>query len=128
MHIILCSDSPAVREAVADRFGRRVDRLTVCDSGMELLAAVRSLAADLVGPGPGDPRLGGPAPGFRRRTAGPRPSDHRGVCRRRRGMRVPVVQKGIPHVVLGAERDGEMQALLAQAVGRRAAALGAGTR
>jgi hypothetical protein len=40
----------------------------------------------------------------------------------------PVVQKGIPHVALGAERAGEMQALLAQLTGRRAAALGAGSR
>jgi hypothetical protein len=40
----------------------------------------------------------------------------------------PLVQKGIPHVVLGAERDGEMQTLLTQLTGRRAAALGVGHR
>jgi CheY-like chemotaxis protein len=127
MHILLCSDSPAVREAVADRFGRRVDRLTVCDSGMELLAAVRSLAADLVVLDLGTHGLGGLllvsaveqlAPGLP-------------ILAVSAGAEVdarPVVQKGIPHVVLGADRDGEMHALLAQLTGRRAAALGAGTR
>lgn len=127
MHIILCSDSPAVREAVADRFGASVDRLTVCDSGMELLAAVRTLSADVVVLDLGTHGLGGLllvsaveqlAPGL------PILAVSAGADVDAR----PVVQKGIPHLVLGAERDGEMQALIAQLIGRRAAALGAGTR
>jgi len=48
MHIILCSDNSTVREFVSDRILDRVTRLTVCESGMELLAAVRTLAADIV--------------------------------------------------------------------------------
>jgi DNA-binding response OmpR family regulator len=127
MHIILCSDSSAVREAVAVCFGNQVNRLTLCDSGMELLAAVRTLAADLVVLDLGTHGLGGLllvsaveelAPGLPILAV----SVGADVDAR------PVVQKGIPHVVLGAERDGEMQALLAQLTGRRAPALGVGFR
>src|SRR5512137_1084024 len=127
MHIILCSDSSAVRDAVPACFGTQVDRLTVCDSGMELLAAVRTLAADLVVLDLGTHGLGGLllvsaveelAPGLPILAV----SASADVDAR------PVVQKGIPHVVLGAEQDGELQALFAQLTGRRAAALGAGTR
>jgi len=124
MHIILCSDSSAVRDTVAMRFGKHVDRLTVCDSGMELLAAVRTLAAELVVLDLGTHGLGGLllvsaveelAPGLPILAV----SASADVDAR------PVVQKGIPHVILGAEQDGEMQALLLQLTGRRAAALGA---
>ena len=127
MHIILCSDSLAVQDAVPACFGTHVDRLTVCDSGMELLAAVRTLAADLVVLDLGTHGLGGLllvsaveelAPGL------PILAVSAGADVDAR----PVVQKGIPHVVLGAEQDGEMQALLAQLTGRRDAALGAGSR
>ncbi len=125
MHIILCSDSPAVRDAVADRLSPCADRLTVCDSGMELLAAVRTLAADVVVLDLKTHGLSGSllvsaveqlAPGV------PILAVSAGADVDAR----PVVQKGIPHLVLGAERDGEMRALLAQLTGRRAAALGAG--
>ena len=124
MHIILCSDSSAVRDTVAMRFGKHVDRLTVCDSGMELLAAVRTLAAELVVLDLGTHGLGGLllvsaveelAPGLPILAV----SASADVDAR------PVVQTGIPHVILGAEQDGEMQALLLQLTGRRAAALGA---
>ena len=124
MHIILCSDSSAVRDAFAVRLGTHVDRLTVCDSGMELLAAVRTLAADLVVLDLGTHGLGGLllvsaveelAPGL------PILAVSAGAAVDAR----PVVQKGIPHVVLGAEQDGELQALFAQLTARRAAALGA---
>ena len=124
MHIILCSDSSAVRDTVAMRFGKHVDRLTVCDSGMELLAAVRTLAVELVVLDLGTHGLGGLllvsaveelAPGLPILAV----SASADVDAR------PVVQKGIPHVILGAEQDGEMQALLLQLTGRRAAALGA---
>ena len=108
-------------------FGAHVERLTVCDSGMELLAAVRTLAADLVVLDLGTHGLGGLllvsaveelAPGL------PIVAVSAGADADAR----PVVQKGIPHVVLGAEQDGELEALLAQLSGRRAAALGAGSR
>jgi DNA-binding response OmpR family regulator len=127
MHVILCSDSPAVRETITMGFGAHVERLTVCDSGMELLAAVRTLAADLVVLDLGTHGLGGLllvsaveelAPGL------PIVAVSAGADVDAR----PVVQKGIPHVVLGAEQDGELEALLAQVTGRRAAALGAGSR
>ncbi len=127
IHVILCSDSPAVREAVAARFGSRVDRLTVCESGMELLAAVRTLAAEVVVLDLATHGLGGLllvsaveelAPGLPILAV----SANADVDAR------AVVQKGIPHVVLGAVRDGELDALLAQLAGRRAAALGAGSR
>lgn len=125
--MILCSDNPTVRDAVADRLSPCADRLTVCDSGMELLAAVRTLAADIVVLDLGTHGLSGSllvsaveqlAPGV------PILAVSAGADVEAR----PVVQKGIPHLVLGAERDGEMQALLAQLTGRRAAALGAGSR
>jgi len=128
MHIILCSDNPAVREAVADRLGACVDRLTVCDSGMELLAAVRTLAADIVVLDLGTHGLGGLllvsavdqlAPGLPILAVSAAADD---VDAR------PVVQKGIPYLALGAEQDGEMQALVAQVAGRHATPLGAGTR
>lgn len=104
-----------------------MDRWTVCDSGMELLAAVRTLAADLVVLDLETHGLSGLllvsaveelAPGV------PILAVSAGADVDAR----PVVQKGVPHLVLGAERDGEMKALLAQLIGRRAAALGAGTR
>mgnify|MGYP005811765399 CR=1 FL=1 len=127
MHVILCSDSAAVRETVTMDLGNRVDRVTVCDSGMELLAAVRTLAADLVVLDLGTHGLGGLllvsaveqlAPGLPIvAVSTSADTDTR-----------PVVQKGIPHVTLGAARDGEMQALLAELTGRRAAAMGAGFR
>ena len=47
MHIVLCSDNSTTREMVGDVFGDE-DCLTICESGMELLAAVKSLASDLV--------------------------------------------------------------------------------
>ncbi len=47
MHIILCSDNPDLRASIATLVGAE-DRLTACESGMELLAAVQSVSADLV--------------------------------------------------------------------------------
>jgi len=127
LHVILCSDNRAVRGAIAERLGTGIDRLTVCDSGMELLAAVRTLAADLVVLDLGTHGLGGLllvsaveelAPGLPILAV----SAAADVDAR------PVVQKGIPHVVLGAERDGELRALLAQLAARRRATNHASTR
>lgn len=127
MHIILCSDNSSVREIMATCLGTPDDRLTVCDSGMELLAAVRALDADLVILDLGTHGLGGLllvsavqelAPGLPILAV----SATADVDAR------PLVQKGIPHVVLGADRDGEVEALLAQLTARRGVVLGAGSR
>jgi CheY-like chemotaxis protein len=48
MHIILYTDNPAMVKMGSEAFGSADERLTVCESGMELLAAVRALAADVV--------------------------------------------------------------------------------
>jgi DNA-binding response OmpR family regulator len=127
MHIILCSDNSVVREAVVGRVIDQPARLTVCESGMELLSAVRNLAADLVVLDLGTHGLGGLllasavqelAPGLPILAV----SATADVDAR------PVTQKGIPHVALGAEPNGEMQALIVQLTGRRADVLGAGLR
>jgi DNA-binding response OmpR family regulator len=127
MHIILCSDSSEVREHVATFLGKQDDRLTTCDSGMELLAAVRAVTADVVVLDLGTHGLGGLllvsavqelAPGLPilavSATAG---ADAR-----------PLVQRGIPYVSLTANGNGEIQALLSQLTSRRGAALGAAFR
>ena len=127
MHIILCSDNSVVRDGFAGRIDHRAARLTVCESGMELLAAVRTLAADLVVLDLGTHGLGGLllvsavqelAPGLPILAI----SATAAVDGR------PLIQKGIPHVILGAEQEGELLALVAQLGGRRGAALGAGSR
>ncbi len=48
MHVIICTDSREVVGAVRRSFNGDADRVTVCESGLELLAAVGALAADLV--------------------------------------------------------------------------------
>jgi CheY-like chemotaxis protein len=45
-HIILYTDNPIVVKMASEAFGRPSERLTVCESGMELLAMARALAAD----------------------------------------------------------------------------------
>ncbi len=47
MHAILCSDNPVTRQLVGNALAP-MDRVTACESGMELLAAVRAIASDLV--------------------------------------------------------------------------------
>jgi CheY-like chemotaxis protein len=47
-HLILYTDNPAVVRIADAAFDEPDQRLTVCESGMELLAAVRALAADAV--------------------------------------------------------------------------------
>jgi len=116
-----------MRETVTGRIADRAARLTVCESGMELLAAVRTLAADLVVMDLGTHGLGGLllvsavqelAPGLPILAV----SATADVDGR------PLIQKGIPHVILGAEGDGELQAVITELTGRRAAVLGAGLR
>jgi len=48
MHIIVCTDRREVETAIAAAFDGAEDRQTVCESGMELLAAAKMLAADLL--------------------------------------------------------------------------------
>ena len=127
MHIILCSDSPVVREAVAGLVGDDGARLTRCESGMELLAAVRTLAADMVVLDLGTHGLGGLllvsaveelSPGLPILAVSATPEvDAR-----------PVIQKGVPHVILGPGRDGELRARIAEIAGSRGSVLGAELR
>jgi len=127
MHIIVCSDNPAVRDTVPGHLGDHVTRLTACESGMELLGAVRALDSDLVILDLGTHGLGGLllvsaiqelSPGVPIIAVSATPDvDGR-----------PLVQRGIPHVVLGSEHDGDLHALLVQLAERRGAVLGAGSR
>jgi CheY-like chemotaxis protein len=127
MHIILCSDNPAVREAVAEQTAEQNARLTLCDSGMELLAAVRTLAADLVIMDLGTHGLGGLllvsaveelAPGLPILAVSARGDvDARAM-----------IQKGIPHAILDAAENGEIRTLAAQLTGRSGVAIEAGLR
>ncbi len=127
VHIILYSDREDVREAITARLGGAVHRLSVCDSGMELLAAVKTLAADVVVLDLGTHGLAGALLVSAVRELAP-------------GMPIlavsavadvdarSVVQQGIPYVILAAERNGEMKALLAHAAAQRRARLAVGSR
>jgi CheY-like chemotaxis protein len=127
MHIILCSDNPVMREAVQQSFAERDDRLTVCESGMELLAAVKALVADLVILDLESHGLGGPlltsaaqelAPGLRIVAV----SLRAGVDTR------PLTQRGVPYVRLGADGDTSGRGFLAGLAERPGAVLGASPR
>ncbi len=48
MHVILCSNSGALVAAAFGAFGHDGSRVTVCESGMEVLGAVEVLDADLL--------------------------------------------------------------------------------
>ncbi len=48
MHIIVCSNSPLIVDAVSLAFQSRQSRLTVCESGLEVLGAVEVVDADLL--------------------------------------------------------------------------------
>ena len=127
MHIIICSDNPAVPDVVSGHLGDHAARLTVCESGMELLGAVRAVDSDLVILDLGTHGLGGLllvsaiqelSPGVPIIAVSSTPDvDGR-----------PLVQRGIPHVVLGSEQDGDLHALFVQLAGRCGAVLGAGSR
>lgn len=47
-HIIVCSNNPTLVEAAARLFDPRRPRLTVCESGLEVLGAVAVVDADLL--------------------------------------------------------------------------------
>jgi CheY-like chemotaxis protein len=48
MHIILCSKNSLIIEAAGQAFQARQQRVTVCESGLEVLGAVGVVNADLV--------------------------------------------------------------------------------
>ena len=48
MHIIICSKSPMLVDAVSLAFRSREPRLTVCESGLEALGAVEVVDTDLL--------------------------------------------------------------------------------
>lgn len=48
MHVIVCSNSRDLVEAASRAFERDESRLTVCESGLEVLGAVEVLDADLL--------------------------------------------------------------------------------
>jgi len=127
MHIILCSDSTVVRQIVDDAIDGAGRRLTTCESGMELLAAVRTLAADIVVLDLGTHGMGGPLLASAIRELAPglpivAVSANASVDAR------PIEQQGIPHVCLSADGDGELQAVIAERAGKRNLALGVGSR
>jgi CheY-like chemotaxis protein len=94
---------------------------------MELLAAVKTLAADIVVLDLGTHGLGGPLLASAVQELSPglpivAVSASASVEAR------PVVQQGIPHIVLGADSDGELQTVIAETVGRRHLVFGVGSR
>lgn len=48
MHVIVCSKNSVVVDAVSRAFDHNGHRLTVCESGLEVLGAVGVVASDLV--------------------------------------------------------------------------------
>ncbi|MEI7902623.1 MAG: response regulator [bacterium] len=127
MHIILCSDNPVMREVVRQSFTDTADRLTVCESGMELLAAVKALVVDLVVLDLENHGLGGLllvsavqelAPGLRIVA----------VSLRSEVDARPLVQRGVSYVRLGVDGDTGGRAFLAGLAGRSGVALGASPR
>jgi CheY-like chemotaxis protein len=127
MHIILCSDNSTVREFVSDRILDRVARLTVCESGMELLAAVRTLAADIVVLDLGTHGMGGSLLASAVRELAPDLPIVAVSVSGSADVR-PVVQQGIPHVSLGEDGHGELNRVVAALTVRRKLALGVASR
>lgn len=115
-HIILCSDNPVVREAIAGHIADSGGRLTVCESGMELLAAVTTLVADVVVLDLGTHGLSGLLLISAVQELAPdlpilAVSATGDVDAR------PILQRGIPHVALTTATQGELRAVVAQLAG-----------
>jgi|WetSurMetagenome_2_1015567.scaffolds.fasta_scaffold67392_2 CheY-like chemotaxis protein len=125
MHIILCTDNTAVRQVVCTALESAGRRFTTCDSGMELLAAVKTLAADVVVLDLGTHGLGGPLLASAVQELSPGLPIVAVSASANLEAR-PVVQRGIPHVVLGADSDGELQAVITETAGRRIWSSGSG--
>jgi DNA-binding response OmpR family regulator len=47
MHVLICTDNPDVVETLRRGLAAETGRTTVCESGLDLLAAARTLSADL---------------------------------------------------------------------------------
>jgi len=106
MHVIICTHSQSVIDAV----GRSIpSRATVCESGMELLAAVRALAADLVVLDLETPGMNGLLLVSAVQELQPR-LPILAVSGRARDVRA-LLQKGVRYVALG---DGLLQPMLAE--------------
>jgi len=60
MHVIVCSTNSVVLDSVSRAVDRHGDRLTVCESGLEVLGAVGVVALDLGILDLETPGLGGP--------------------------------------------------------------------
>jgi CheY-like chemotaxis protein len=127
MHIILCSDNSTVRDVVADRIGDHDNRLTVCESGMELLAAVRTLAADMVVLDLGTHGIGGTLLVSAVRELAP-DLPIVAVSASAAADARAVVQQGIPHVILGEDGHRELLGVVAVLAARHKLALGVGSR
>jgi CheY-like chemotaxis protein len=127
MHIILCSDNPATRQIVHGSIDGAGQHWTTCESGMELLAAVGTLAADIVVLDLGTHGMGGPLLASAVRELAP---DLPIVAVSASGSADarPVLQQGIPHVDLGEDSLGELVGVVAALSARRKLALGVGSR
>jgi CheY-like chemotaxis protein len=115
MHTILCSDNRTVVDAASRAFDSESDRLTVCESGMELLGAVKALSSDLVILDLGMHGLGGLLLASAIRELAPglpivAVSVKSDVDAR------PLVQRGVPYAFLGAVAGKEARTVLADLV------------
>lgn len=116
MHVLVCSSNPAVVGAVSGAFEQHGHRLTVCESGLEVLGAVGVVAADLVILDLETPGLGGlllvsvlkeRAPAVPLVAVSTRPSpDARALS-----------QRGVAHAVLPSGPAGAAHPLLAELAG-----------
>jgi CheY-like chemotaxis protein len=127
MHFILCSDNPAMREMVQRSIADRGDRLTVCESGMELLAAVKAFVSDLVIMDLESHGLGGLLLASAVQELAPAIRIVAVSMRSEIDAR-PLLQRGIPYVRLGPSESGGAQALLTELAGRSGAVVGASPR
>lgn len=127
MHIILCSDNQSTRQMVRAAIDGAGQQWTTCESGMELLAAVGTLAADIVVLDLGTHGMGGPLLASAVHELAP---DLPIVAVSASGSADarPVVQQGIPHVSLGEDNHGELHRVVAALSARRKLAVGVGSR
>ncbi|HEU5393377.1 MAG TPA: response regulator [Candidatus Methylomirabilis sp.] len=112
MHVIVCSSNPAVVGAVSRAFDQHGHRLTVCESGLEVLGAASVVAADLVILDLETPGLGGlllisaleeRAPGVPLVAVSTRPSPDARL----------LSQRGVAHAILSPAPAGAAHPLLA---------------
>ena len=117
MHIILYSDNAKVQSVVKTQLAE-IDRLSICDSAMELLAAAKALAADAVILDLGTHGLSGSLLATALRELAPG-VPVLAVSTTAGTDTVSAVQQGIPHLALAAGCDAELRALITEITGRR---------